>query len=242
VNFFGHAVVASWLRSEVGYVFGSMLPDFAAMIGARLPPIRHPHVSAGVRAHHAVDEVFHELSTFRNLCRMLGAELIRLGFDRGRARAVAHVGAEILLDGPLADDPRACKLYWAALDQATPDGLGQYVAWDEQQRVRFERLRAALEARRDAEGVDARRTTVHRLERALQGRPHLALNPDHCDKVALWLVKAESAVSAGAAALVEELKAGLIARVLDFTRDDHGAGPRLPSPQPDRMRQQPPTG
>ncbi|MBN1606389.1 MAG: hypothetical protein JW940_07130 [Polyangiaceae bacterium] len=209
MNFFGHAVVASWLRPEVAYVFGSMLPDFASMIGARVPPIGDADVMAGAQDHHVIDELFHELSTFRTLCHQLGAKLIALGFDRGRARAVAHVGVEILLDRPLGDDPRARGLYSAALDQAGPGGLGRHLAWSTAERLRFERLRMALEARRNAATVDERATVVFRLERALERRPRLALSHEQCDKVAIWLLHAESAVSSGAAALVAELKAGL---------------------------------
>jgi hypothetical protein len=214
LNFFGHAVVASWLRPEVAYVLGSMLPDFASMIGARVPPIGDADVMAGTADHHVIDELFHELSTFRTLCRELGEKLIALGFDRGRARAVAHVGVEILLDRALADDPRASELYSAALDEAAPDALGQRLAWNAEEGLRFERLRTALKARRQATAVDESSTTLFRLARALEHRPRLALSPQQREKVAVWLVQAESAVSSGAAALVAELKSGLVARKL----------------------------
>jgi hypothetical protein len=216
VNFFGHAVVASWLRPEVAYVFGSMLPDFASMIGTRVPSVRHADVKAGTADHHVIDELFHELSTFRTLCHELGAKLVALGFDRGRARAVAHVGVEILLDGTLADDTRARGLYAAALDQATPDGLGRQVDWSAEESLRFEQLRRALRARRDASAVDDSSAAVFRLARALERRPRLALGQQQCETVALWVVDAESAVSSGAAALVAELRAGLGTRKLSL--------------------------
>jgi hypothetical protein len=218
LNFVGHAVVASWLRPEVAYVLGSMLPDFASMIGARVPRIRDGDVLAGTEDHHVIDELFHELSAFRTLCRELGAELVALGLDRGRARAVAHIGVEILLDRPLADDTRARELYAAALDQAAPDALGRHLAWSGEERERFERLRTALKARCEATATDDRATAVFRLERALGRRPRLALDEQHCARVSVWLVQAESAVSSGAGALIAELKAGLRARKL--------AGPR----------------
>ena len=36
MNFFGHALAASWRSREPGFALGSMLPDFASMCGMRL--------------------------------------------------------------------------------------------------------------------------------------------------------------------------------------------------------------
>ena len=67
MNFFGHAVVATWHATEPRFVLGAMLPDFAAMIRARPPAARDPELARGIALHHATDEVFHDAPTFREL-------------------------------------------------------------------------------------------------------------------------------------------------------------------------------
>ena len=59
MNFFGHAIVASWTSVEPAFVLGSMVPDFANMVGARVPRVFHEGVARGVEFHHATDRVFH---------------------------------------------------------------------------------------------------------------------------------------------------------------------------------------
>jgi hypothetical protein len=72
-----------------GYVLGAMLPDLAAMTGARLPGVGDATVAKGVAS--SPDR---RRSTTR---RRSGAderstEAAGPGLERGRARAVAHVG------------------------------------------------------------------------------------------------------------------------------------------------------
>jgi hypothetical protein len=116
MNFFGHAVVASWKNPLPAFVLGAMLPDFANMVGTRLSQPEEPALASGVAFHHRTDHVFHENAVFRELVAGARVELSRLGLSRGSARAVAHVGVEILLDGVLAGDEAASAAYRAALE------------------------------------------------------------------------------------------------------------------------------
>src|SRR5258708_1440822 len=107
VNFFGHAAVSSWLDDAGdGVALGSMLPDFAGMIRARLDDPAPPatELARGVELHHATDAAFHRMPATLALMRELDDRLLGGGCARGPRRAVAHVGVELLLDGVLVDD------------------------------------------------------------------------------------------------------------------------------------------
>ena len=59
MNFFGHVVAASWVSAEPAFGLGSMLPDFASMIGARLRASSHVTTKEGIDWHHTTDAAFH---------------------------------------------------------------------------------------------------------------------------------------------------------------------------------------
>ena len=68
MNFFGHACVASWERSDPAYVLGAMLPDFAGMIRGRIAEIERPDLRAGIELHRRTDAIFHRMDGFAELC------------------------------------------------------------------------------------------------------------------------------------------------------------------------------
>jgi acyl carrier protein phosphodiesterase len=209
VNFFGHAVVATWHAPEPRFVLGAMLPDFAAMIRVRPPEALDPELSRGIALHHATDRVFHDAPTFRDLGAWAFEELRARGLPRGPARAVAHVGVEILLDGVLAADAAARQAYLAAL--ALGRGLGRaHVRWgrsaDEQ---RFSELVTALDARGVSRAHGTPEVVAFRVERALAGRPRLALATSDGALVTAWAEHAAPVVSARAAQLIAEIRLGL---------------------------------
>lgn len=205
MNFFGHAAVASWRSSEPGWVLGAMLPDFTSMIRARPPELTDPTLASGVAFHHATDEVFHDCVAFRELTAAAVDRLTRAGVRRGSARAVAHVGVEILLDGVLADERDARRAYLGAI--AERPALG----WrSEPEALAFEALIAGMRAR----GVSRQHTTpaivALRVERALAGRPRLALEADEPLRVEEWARSAQRAVREQAPRIVGELRCALL--------------------------------
>lgn len=104
MNFFGHVVVATWLPDADGRTaLGAMLPDLLGIAGLRGVEPRDPEVARGLELHHRTDDVFHASDAFVTLQASLRAALEAGGLQGGPARAVAHVGVELLLDGALLD-------------------------------------------------------------------------------------------------------------------------------------------
>ena len=59
-------------------------------------------LAAGLRFHHLTDEAFHGSRSFLEFSGQALSYLSRHGLPRGSARAVAHVGVELLLDTAFA--------------------------------------------------------------------------------------------------------------------------------------------
>jgi hypothetical protein len=181
VNFIGHATVALWSSANPLFVLGSMLPDFAGMAGLRLPSVTTPGPLAdGIALHHRTDEVFHASGPFLGLMESTLRDLTRDGVPRGPARAISHVGVELLVDGMLLDVPGVRDAYLAAIGQG--GHVFEIFALPEQgQRWN------AFEHRLRSHGVpdDYRNTdsVVQRLVRIFADRPRLALSAN-CERIA----------------------------------------------------------
>jgi hypothetical protein len=208
VNFFGHAVVATWRSAEPGFVLGAMLPDFATMLGTRPPVVHHAGVADGVAFHHETDRVFHDAPTFRRLQLEARRELREMGLPRPSALAVGHIGVEILLDGAMAGDARGVAGYLAALECA--GDLGPSIAWpDESLRDRFASLSGVLRERGVTASARSPERVAFRVMRALEPRPRLALNEAGAALVRKWAVQSEPIVATAAEALLDEVRRGL---------------------------------
>ncbi len=107
MNVGGHIVVAASVAPEEPVVWlGAALPDLGAMGRFRLlGSTPDPEVTRGIAMHHRTDDVFHSHPWFTGLMSRLRASLKEAGLDRGAARAIAHVGPELLLDGELLRRP-----------------------------------------------------------------------------------------------------------------------------------------
>jgi hypothetical protein len=210
VNYLSHAAVASWRRPEAAFVLGAMLPDFAAMIGARAPATAHADLGAGMRFHYRTDELFHRAPGFIELTRSAFEWLIKRGVERGRARAISHVGVELLLDSDFSRNEPVQRAYVGALQGAAEPRLGQHVAWAvPEDRLGFENLRVRLLGRGVTSDDLAPEVIAQRLRRALSGRPRLALD-DASERVACeWVAVARPDVSAQAPGLARDLAAQL---------------------------------
>ncbi len=171
MNYFGHALVASWREAPPAIVLGAMLPDFSSMCRAKLAPVQDPEIDAGLALHHATDAAFHDLPAVVGLMRELDARLDDLGCARGPRRAVAHVGIELLLDGVLVDDAPARAAYLAGVACATP------IAWVADGDARFTILRDRLRTYGVPEDLRSPAAITERLSRVLGSRPLLRPSP-----------------------------------------------------------------
>src|SRR5262245_43693270 len=95
-----------------------MLPDFAAMVGVRVVSVAHAAADDGCRFHHETDDLFHRAACFQSLCHAATRALSGAGVRRGPARAIAHVGIELLLDDWLAAEQGVPGCYREALSLA----------------------------------------------------------------------------------------------------------------------------
>jgi hypothetical protein len=107
MNFVAH--IATGLRAagygdDPAFLVGAALPDFASMRRTRLGPAEGA-LGAGIALHHATDHAFHADGWFLDVERQLRERFRDDGLPDGAARACAHVGPELLLDGALLGDP-----------------------------------------------------------------------------------------------------------------------------------------
>jgi acyl carrier protein phosphodiesterase len=145
VNFYAHLWVARRRAREPAFLLGAMLPDFATMCGARLTRAAHVELASGIEEHHRTDDAFHAGATFLALCRDTGARLEEAGLGWGAARAVAHVGTELLLDGELATEGEGAADYLLAIEEAAAHRSGPHLPFrDETGHARFRDLHARL--------------------------------------------------------------------------------------------------
>lgn len=206
MNFIGHATVALWRSAEPAYVLGSMLPDFASMAGTRLVRAELPDdaLGHGIALHHRTDDAFHGHPWFTALVQDTLDALAAAGVPRGAARAVGHVGVEMLIDGELLRRAAVADAYTAALAaEAAPafvDAAGAQ---------RWHALRARLLAHgppydyRDPERV------LLRLTHVLARRPRLALDAPARDRVRAALPGLQARVIDGLDPLLAQLRARL---------------------------------
>jgi hypothetical protein len=188
MNFFGHALVACGHSAAPRFVLGAMLPDLAGIASLRFTAVQDAELAQGVELHHATDRAFHAVPAFRAACSSALAQLEPQGVSRASARAVGHVGAELLLDGLLSDDLPARDAYARALDAAVEDRLERSVAWHAH--ADGERLHGLLVRLRGAplpQGYRDPGFVCDRLQRILSTRPRLALQPQDLAPVRAWL-------------------------------------------------------
>jgi hypothetical protein len=220
MNFFGHAAVAAWLcgPDDGGAALGAMLPDFAGMVGARAPSARDARITAGIELHHRTDAAFHRLPGFVTLQRELDHRLGDAGCRRGPARATAHIGVELLLDGALSGDGDARVAYLAALE------VDAELTWREDDDA--ERYAGLLARLRD-HGVpdDLRRPEVAaaRVLRAISFRPLLRADDRDAAIIRRELAAVAPRVAAMAPRIADDLRAALRAGSATSGAADRGS-------------------
>lgn len=212
MNFFGHAAIARWEGGDATFVLGAMLPDLTSIARARFRDVDAgaAELARGVALHHATDAVFHSAPVFVDLCTRGASDLEALGVGHAPARAVAHVGIELLLDGTLVEDRATCDAYVGAIDVAARHEVLGAIRWrtaDGAQRFAFVRERLASYG----VPIDLRDPDVvaDRLERILAPRPRLALGPGDRDRVGRWLHRVRAEVEEAAGPLIDRVRTAL---------------------------------
>ena len=203
MNFFGHAALAARHFAELTpkpsdavlatLCAGAMLPDFVGMLRLSRPEPSDAVLARGVLFHHKSDEEFHELAAFLSMSREAFAWLSERGLPRGPARAVAHIGIEMLLDEAFATDPEARDAYRAALRLRLTPLIHFRVPPDAE---RLATLQQALLARAETALGASPEVVAERIRRTLAGRPRLATDDAGQELLGHWVRTARPRVLA----------------------------------------------
>jgi hypothetical protein len=160
-----------------------MLPDFAGMVGTSVArAIDHDVLQGGIDLHHRTDDAFHGAPLFIDLCRDALQEMESAGVSRASARAVAHVGTELLLDGWLASNDTAVTAYRAAMS-AGPSLIPMIGFRSDDGSARCRWLLARLTPAPIPHRYVETEFVAERLVFALASRPRLALIPEDAARV-----------------------------------------------------------
>ena len=206
MNFFGHAVLASAANPNHAFTFGSMLPDFEGMSNARILNCNHDTIAHGVTFHHATDAAFHRAPSFVAMCSASFASMTDDGVARGPARAVAHVGVEMFLDGRLAQDATNTQAFIEALKVAQTEEKA--LEWSDDG-MGFSRLLERLQQWSSPADYAEPNFVFDRLNDALNHRPRLAIHSIQADAVRRGVNAIHALVEEGWHRLIEETTATL---------------------------------
>jgi hypothetical protein len=219
MNFFGHAALAAshfgdqrplLTAAELSTLCaGAMLPDFVGMLRLSRPSLRDGVLARGVAFHHKTDEAFHDLPAFVRLSREAFAWLSAGGLPRGPARAVAHIGIEMLLDEVYATDAAAREAYRAALSVQ----LGPLLSFPAPpDAARLAQLQSTLLERAEAARGAPPELMAARIRRTLAGRPRVATDDAGEELLAAWVTATRPLISGEGA----EVFAALRLRLANF--------------------------
>jgi len=204
VNFAAHAAVAARCSPDVDLRLGAVLPDISAILGVRL---RRPNdaLDGGIATHYATDSAFHASGWFTNQMKICSTRLQAAGVGRGPARAAAHVGVELLLDGAVlgADDDRFHDV-WSQL--ASPDALVRDAVHGDDRDDWIDRL-GQFTTRLDPWRYGEPDYAAARIQGMLRHRPRLRLEIGHETIVADVLRSIAAGVAADAAQVVDDVAA-----------------------------------
>ncbi|HKO53659.1 MAG TPA: hypothetical protein VJV79_38385 [Polyangiaceae bacterium] len=212
MNFFGHALIAQRDEATRGpiraeFVLGAMLPDFASMLRTRPPAVTLEALSAGLSFHHRTDEAFHGSQSFLEFSRQASRVLSDRGVARGTARAVAHVGVELLLDAAFAREAGANEAYLSALAGGSTDQVRSFIHWQASDSgERFQHLCHNLRSRGPVRENPPSELVAARLQNILADRPRLAMDERGLSVVREWVESARSQITSGAPLLLREVE------------------------------------
>lgn len=208
MNLGGHIAVATSASDDPVFWLGSALPDLAAIGRFRLlGRTENVALAAGISFHHRTDTAFHRHGWFTSVQGELQSQLTGAGLGRGAARAVAHVGPELLLDGALETANGHQRSALDAIDLVADDTQSlvdddRLAAWTQHlQRV------SELGMPRDYDDPAA---VAGRLHRILRDRPRLAFEPSQIEAVTVLLAAVQPRIVDTAPDLIADLVAELV--------------------------------
>jgi hypothetical protein len=212
MNFFGHALIAQRNRGIIGtispeFVLGAMLPDFASMLRTRPPETSLDAVEAGLAFHHRTDAAFHGSQSFLEFSRHASSFLTAHGLARGSARAVAHVGVELLLDSAFARETAANEAYLRAVECGLTTHVATRIHWlTNDLESRFQHLCHGLRQRGAFRSDTPAELIAERLRNILADRPRQAMDDRGQSVVRDWVMSARPSIVSGAAQLLMEVE------------------------------------
>ena len=192
------------MDARAGAVLGSMVPDFETMLKVRVIGVRDEQIERGLELHHQTDDAFHVAPAFLLLCTEALKGLMGCGVRRGTARAIAHVGSEMFLDGWLAQDDAHARPYLGALYSELTDRL----EWEDRGHA-FAKLHQRLTAWGPPRDYSDPAFVLRRLNDVLRSRPRLAIIDAEQPQIAEFLPTLQSSVERRAPELLNELQDAL---------------------------------
>jgi hypothetical protein len=192
-------------------LFGAALPDFAAIGRFRLAqrPVDR-WLALGVEAHHRTDDAFHHHPWFTDHSSRLRAGVERLGIGRGPARAIGHVGIELLLDGELIERrPTLQRTTDSVLSLADNRNLGIHEIVPSDQQAGWREHLARIADWRVAHDHHHPAVVAERLHRILRRRPRLSFERGQVPAVAGALTGQLDAMGTG----INQMVADVVSRV-----------------------------
>lgn len=177
------------------------------MLRTRPPLATLAALSAGVSFHHRTDDAFHGSHSFLEFSRQASSFLSERGVSRGTARAVAHVGVELILDGAFARESGVNEAYLSAIDCAASERVHGFIRWHASDaHERFQHLCHNLRLRGRFQETPESELVAQRLQRILADRPRLAVDDRSLLVVLDWIESARSKITAGAPQLLYEVE------------------------------------
>ena len=210
MNIAGHVAVAMRLAPDAPRVWlGAALPDLGAMGRFRLMGETHDvDVAAGIALHHATDDAFHRHPTFTEAMARLRRALADDGVARGPARAVAHVGPELLIDGQLLTDSNVSEAVDAAFAEIEPLGPALASLVETDVTSWGQHLAKAQSWGLPTDYADPS-AVAERMHRILQRRPRLAFDPALIAPIGRRLSVEQPRLDARLPTLINDLEAVL---------------------------------
>ncbi len=196
MNLGAHVTLAAAHFGDPMVHLGSALPDIATIGGFRmLPGSAKGSIGEGVAFHHATDNIFHSHRWFTSRQKLVFDDLTAAGVGRGAARASAHVGVELLLDGEIFHGrPERSASVAQAFDRAeTAPGIADIVSVHS--RAGWQHHLSRLPQWRTPTYFRDPSAVARRMEAILSARPRLAMKPDDVARVAAALESVQPSIS-----------------------------------------------